>query len=268
MGTHKAVVLAAGKGSRMRQSNEWVELTPEQEAAADAGLKCLMPVGRPFLDYVLSALADGGITDVCIVVAAGDDRIRTRYTRDVQLNRLRIEFVEQSKPRGTADAIDMARGFVANDAFIVVNGDNLYTAAAITALAVAGGNGIAAYRAASLVEHSNIPPERLRAFALVEPDIKGFLGDVIEKPDDGMRMVDESLISMNLWTFTPTIFSACARVEPSARGELEIADAIRIAMQRGVTFHLIVRNDGVLDLTERADIAEVTERLSDVSVSL
>ena len=62
--TDRALVLARGLGSRMRAEDPGVQLTPEQEKAASAGLKALIPIaGRPFLDYVLASLADAGIRD-------------------------------------------------------------------------------------------------------------------------------------------------------------------------------------------------------------
>jgi dTDP-glucose pyrophosphorylase len=252
----------------MRRNEDPVSLTSAQSEAADAGLKCMIPVGRPFLDYVLSALADGGIRDVCIIVAGGASQIRTRYTRDAVPSRLRITFAEQAFPAGTANAILAARTFAGRDDFIVINGDNLYTAHAIAAVAARHGNAIAAYRAGALVERGNIPRERLRAFAVIEPDDRGDLRRVIEKPGDNARITDDTLISMNLWAFTPAIFAACERVEPSERGELELAGAIRIALRDGATFRLVLLDDGVLDLTERRDIEAVTARLRDVAVSL
>jgi len=54
----KAVILARGLGTRMRKADSAARLDPTQAAAADTGIKAMIPVGRPFLDYVLSALAD------------------------------------------------------------------------------------------------------------------------------------------------------------------------------------------------------------------
>jgi glucose-1-phosphate thymidylyltransferase len=252
----------------MRRDENAVSLTAAQSEAADAGLKCMIPVGRPFLDYVLNALVDGGIRDVCIIVAGGDQRIRARYTRDVVPSRVNITFAEQASPAGTANAILAARAFAGNDDFIVANGDNLYTSRAIAAIGALNGNAIAAYPAASLVARGNIPRERLRAFAVIEPDDRGNLRRVIEKPGEDMRIGDDTLISMNLWAFTPAIFSACERVESSERGELELAGAVRIALRDGAEFRIVPIDDGVLDLTERRDIAAVTARLRNVAVTI
>ena len=265
---HKAVVMAAGRGTRMRRNEEPVLLTPEQSDAADAGLKCMIPVGRPFLDYVLHALADGGIREVCIVVAAGEDRIRARYSRDLTPSRLRISFAGQDVPLGTANAVLAARGFAGSDDVLVLNGDNLYTARAIAAVAAHNGNAIAAYRAVSLVRFGNIPRERLRAFAIIEPDDRGHLHRIVEKPGAVVPVNDDSLISMNLWAFTPEIFAACARVERSERGELELAGAIQMMLDAGAEFRVVPLDEGVLDMTERRDIAAVTARLSEMAVNL
>ncbi|MGB6640714.1 MAG: NTP transferase domain-containing protein, partial [Thermoanaerobaculia bacterium] len=63
-----AVVLAAGVGRRMRKPATAADLTAEQEAVAETGVKALIPVGRPFIDYVLSALADSGVRRICLVI--------------------------------------------------------------------------------------------------------------------------------------------------------------------------------------------------------
>ena len=88
----KAVLLARGLGSRMKQDAGAAALTPTQAAAAAAGAKGMMPIGgraRPFLDYVLSALADAGCTDVCFVVAPDHTSMRDYYDGPGAPTRLR-----------------------------------------------------------------------------------------------------------------------------------------------------------------------------------
>jgi len=65
--TTKAVILARGLGTRMRREDARIGLSESQASAADSGLKGMIPIARPFLDYVISALADAGITDVCLI---------------------------------------------------------------------------------------------------------------------------------------------------------------------------------------------------------
>ena len=70
---------------------------------------------------------------------------------------------------------------------------------------------------------------------------------------------------MNLWSFTAVMFEACARVRPSPRGELELQDAVTIAMRDlGQPFHVIRARAGVLDLSHRADVGIVKARLAGI----
>src|SRR5262245_24111067 len=97
-----------------------------QERMADAGLKAMIPFRRPFLDYVLSALADAGFDDVCLVIGPGHDVVRQYYTRTSPPTRVRISFAVQLEARGTADALLSAESFAGRDDFIVLNADNYY----------------------------------------------------------------------------------------------------------------------------------------------
>ena len=76
----KAVILARGLGTRMRR-DEGVGLDREQSRAAAEGAKGMIPFGRPFLDYVLSSLADAGFREVCLVIGPEHRAIRTRGIR-------------------------------------------------------------------------------------------------------------------------------------------------------------------------------------------
>ena len=106
-----AVVLARGLGTRMRKPAA-VSLRPDQAAVADQGLKAMIPVGRPFLDFVLDSLANAGVAEVGIVIGPEHDLIRRRYTSMVPPRRFRIAFAVQEKPRGTGDALLAAAAFM------------------------------------------------------------------------------------------------------------------------------------------------------------
>ena len=71
------------------------------------------------------------------------------------------------------------------------------------------------------------------------------------------------LVSMNCWRFDARIFEACRDVAPSARGELELPIAVMLAVSRGVAFRAVPARGPVLDLSRRADAAEVARRLSE-----
>lgn len=269
--TEWAVVLAAGRASRLRSADPDAALTASQAEAADAGRKAMMPVGRPFLDFVLSSLADAGIAGVCLVVGPEHDDVAGRYWGTDRPTRLRLERAVQASPRGTADAVLAARPVVGDAPFLMVNGDNLYPAPSLRALASLPGSGVLGFRQSSLVAASNFEADRVARFALLEPDEDGRLRGIVEKPD-AQRLVEagsDPLIGMNAWRFEPSIFEACGAIGPSARGELEIQDAVRFALDAlDVPFDVLEVDGGVIDLTARADVATAAERLAGVPVRL
>jgi glucose-1-phosphate thymidylyltransferase len=71
---------------------------------------------------------------------------------------------------------------------------------------------------------------------------------------------------MNCWRFSPAIFDAARRIERSARGEFELADAVLYAIARGERFQVVPVRAGVLDLSVRGDISSVGRRLRTVEV--
>lgn len=266
----RAVILARGLGTRMRQEDAGAALDAEQAAVADAGVKGMIPIGRPFLDYVISALADAGITDVCLVIGPEHQAVRDYYG-SLTLERVRVHFAVQAQPRGTADAVAAARDFAGAQTILVLNSDNYYPVEAYRALARLGASGLVGFEREALVTESNIAEERILKYALVARDADGFLEEIVEKPDAATfaRMASHALVSMNLWSFAPTIFEACARVQPSSRGELELQDAVRIAMHDlGERVRVIPMAAGVLDLSNRRDIPAVAARLAGVQVRL
>ena len=99
----------------------------------------------------------------------------------------------------------------------------------------------------------------------------GHLTNIIEKPDASTysEYGEDPYISMNCWRFGPPIFDACRRIVPSARGELELPEAVRylvtVMRERLLTFPIEVP---VLDLSQRGDIAEVEKRLADIEPKL
>ena len=252
----------------MREPDESIDLSAAQQAAAAAGYKGMMPVGagsdRPFLDHVLSALADAGCRDVCLVVAPDHGAIRRYYEEQRPPVRVRLSFAVQDRPSGTANALLATAVFVGDDPFLAMNADNLYPPAVIGALAGLDGPGLAAFERDALVADSGFPSERVGAFALLDVDASGRLRRVLEKPgrDEVDRAGPHALVSMNVWRFDRRIFQACQDVPLSARGEYELPEAVALAIARGVSFRAVPARGPVLDLSSRADVAEVTRRLA------
>ena len=262
-----AVVLARGSGRRMQRADAGASLTTAQQAAADAGAKVLMPVGegtpRPFLDYALSALADAGCTEACLVVAPDHEAMRARYPPD-RGARLRVHFAVQAEPGGTAAAVAAAAPVVGGRPFLVANGDNLYPHEAIRALVRLDTCGLSAFTRASLVHESGFDVARVARFATVDVDPHGWLTGLREKPTAGelSASAPATLISMNLWRFDASVLAACHDVGPSPRGEYELPDAVMLAVARGTPVRVLTAHGAVLDLTSRADIGVVSARLA------
>ncbi len=263
----QAVILARGLGTRMR-GDTGTPLDAAQATAAGGGAKAMMPFGRPFIDYVLSAVADGGVGRAVLVIGPEQTEIREYFDRTSAGRRVRIQFAVQPEARGTSDALLAARTAVGEAPFLVLNSDNYYPAEAVARLASLAGPGLIAFDADALVREGNIEPERVLRYALIDEDEGGWLRTLREKPqvDDPLALGAERWVSMNLWSFTRRIFEACALVHPSPRGELELADAVTIAMRDlGERFRVLRMRAGVLDLSRRSDVAAVGARLSRIT---
>lgn len=265
----KAVILARGLGTRMRRVDEGAVLDARQAQVAASGVKAMIDVGRPFLDYVISALADVGITEVCLVIGPEHDVLR-EYAARTSGGRVAVTTAVQAEPRGTAGAVSAAEDFAGQDRVIVLNSDNYYPVPALARLAEAPGSALLGFDRQALVEQSNIPADRVRAFALVTQDADGALTGLVEKPDEEQLAAygQDTPVSMNAWLFTPAIFRASAQVAPSPRGELEIIDAVMLAREHGETFTVVPVAAGVLDMSSRGDVAAVQEALAGVEVAL
>jgi dTDP-glucose pyrophosphorylase len=255
----------------MRRADGETQLDAHQQAAADSGVKAMIPIGRPFLDYVLSALADAGYRRVCLVVAPDHSVLATYYTEQVTLRRIELSFAVQETPRGTADAVAAAEAFAGDDPFLVINSDNYYPPDALAALRRQDGPAVALFEPESLVAGGNIPAERIRNFSVGRFDPQGNLAGILEKPDEAtLAGLPRPLwVSMNCWRFGPSIFRACRAIPLSPRGELELPTAVQYAIDSlGETFRVVEVRAPVLDLTSRKDIAAVAEKLAGLEVSL
>jgi len=108
----KAVVLAAGLGTRMRP------LTFTKP-------KFLLPVaGKPALDHVLLLLKNAGINEIAMIVGYGREHLIKRYGDGSEFG-IKLRYIHQQKLLGTANAISLAEDFVGNENFLAINGDTL-----------------------------------------------------------------------------------------------------------------------------------------------
>jgi dTDP-glucose pyrophosphorylase len=265
--TTRAVILARGLGTRMRKANDDAPLDAAQAAAADTGVKGMIPIGRPFMDYLVSALADAGFTDVCLVIGPEHDVVREHYAR-VQPSRVRIRFAVQQEPRGTADAVAAAEAFAEGEPFVVINSDNYYPVDALARLHAGRAPAIVAFEREALARGGNVAPEKLERFGALDIDEHGRLRRILARPTEAMRAAGPIYASLNCWRFDARIFGACRDVPPSVCGELELPQAVQRALDGGMVMEAIRVQAPVLDMSSRSDVASVAERLRRVRVVL
>jgi len=274
--THRAVVLAAGLGTRMRRGSEEADLSGQNRDAARQGLKGLIRLnGRPFLDFQIQRLIEAGCTEICLVLAAGRSALHDRYEHLAERLRaersgIRLAFATQHEPKGTADALLAAEEFTAGDDFLLLNSDNLYPLDALRRLIAAGAPAVVAFDRSGIAR-SNIAPERIAEMAIVTGFESGALTDIIEKPGEAERTrFPDAPLSMNCWHFPARIFDACREIEPHPeRGELEIPTAVLHAIRTlDQTFALLRSDEPVFDMTGVRDIPALEEATRDIRLTL
>ena len=266
----KAVILAAGCGTRMRQANPGASLSAQQAEIADQGIKALIPIGRPFLDYSLSSVADAGYEHVCLIISPQQDQLR-EYCEGLDTQRLQVEYAIQHEQTGTASALAAAEDFAGKDSVLVLNGDNYYPVAAMQKLLETEGSSLVGFERDGLIESSNIPADRVAAFSVIQSDDQGNLKNIVEKPDPKFvaQLPAPILVGMNCWRLGPAIFEACRKISPSSRGEYEIPDAVmHMISELGEKVRVVPFSGGVLDLSSRGDIEHVKRRLENTEVRL
>lgn len=247
----------------MRAPDSVTELDAATAAVADSGLKAMIPVGRPFLDYVLSSLADAGFTDACLVIGPEHGAARQRYETDARPSRIRIHFAIQEQALGTADAVLAAENFAGTDSFVVINSDNFYPAAALAELHRRSGPAMVAFARDALIERGNVEPGRVARFGAVEVDDAGTLRSMTADESRAAASTGGRVYaSMNCWLFTAAIFAACRAVAVSRRGEKELTQAVQHAIDgMGLRFAVVLSEEPVLDLSSRADVPRVAKFL-------
>jgi dTDP-glucose pyrophosphorylase len=200
----KAVVLAAGRGTRMR------DLTAELP-------KPMIEVrGKPVLQHIVEGLRDARIRDFLIVVGYHADVVRNFFGDGSPFN-IAIRYATQAVQDGTGRVVDLARDFAGDSPFVLSYGDILLDPANYK-------------RVVDL-------PDEVDAIVTVtrgEDVRKGgavFLNEQMELIDLREKSLSNEQTTQwynaGLYTFRPSIFEFTAKLKPSPRGEYELTDAIR-----------------------------------------
>ena len=205
----KGIILAGGAGSR---------LFPLTLVAS----KQLQPVyDKPMVYYPLTTLIEGGIREFCLISTPQDLPRFRQLLGDGHAWGLSIEYREQPKPAGIAQAFLIAESFIGHDAVTLILGDNIFY----------GGDSFhrafAEFKTGATIfgYHVN-DPER---YGVVEFDADGQAISIEEKP----KQPRSNYAVPGLYLYDNTIVSTTKTLKPSARGELEITDVNVAYLRRG-----------------------------------
>jgi glucose-1-phosphate thymidylyltransferase len=230
--TLKGLVLAGGKGSRLRP------LTA-------TGAKQLVPVAnKPVLFYALEQMVEAGITDIGVIT--GDTAAQVEAALgDGSAFGARFTYIHQEAPLGLAHAISTGACFLGDAPFCMYLGDNFLQ------------RGITGH-----VEHyrqSNADAEILlkqvdnpSSLGVAVLDGEGHVSRLVEKPSIPIS----NLAVIGVYFFGPEIHEIIPNLKPSARGELEITDAIQGLIDAGYTVDSQVIDDEWIDTGKKGDILE------------
>jgi glucose-1-phosphate thymidylyltransferase len=208
-GLLKGLILSGGKGTRLR---------PITHTSA----KQLVPVAnKPVLFYGIEAMAAAGIDEVGIIIAPETGGEIRQVAGDGSDFGLRITYIEQDAPLGLAHAVLTAEPFIGDSPFVMYLGDNLLRDGIVELTET-----FASERPDALILLTPVPdPEHYGVAELAN----GSVARLVEKPSDPAS----NLALVGVYMFTPSIFEAARAIDPSARGELEITDAIQWLVDGG-----------------------------------
>jgi NDP-sugar pyrophosphorylase family protein len=201
---HKVVLLAAGKGTRMRELTE--ELPKPMIAVR----------GQPILRHIVDGLRAAGVTHFQIVVGWRAEVVQN-YFGDGSKFGVSVEYATQVVQDGTGRVVKLAKDFVGSDAFVLSYGDILIEPSNYRRLVALGD-------AEALVSVKHNPGEIAKGGAVFVNE-RFEMTDLREKPKPGEPT--SPWYNAGVYAFRPSIFEFTAKLEKSPRGEYELTDAIR-----------------------------------------
>jgi glucose-1-phosphate thymidylyltransferase len=240
------LVLAGGTGSRLR---------PITYATA----KQLIPVAnKPILFYALEDLAEVGVVETGIVISPQTGAAIRGAVGDGSAFGLRVTYIEQAEPAGLAHALRVSLPYIDGDDVLMYLGDNVVRD---------GVSGIVAEwqrdRPNAQLMLSEV--ERANRFGVAELDEAGRVIRLVEKPE----VPPSNLALVGVYVFDDSVAEAVASIRPSARGELEITDAIQYLIDSGRDVRASFVTGWWKDTGKKEDLLEANELLlADLETSL
>lgn len=235
----KAVLLAAGEGVRMRP------LTSTRSK------HMIFLAGKPILEHCLLSLNEAGFKEALVVVGYERGLIK-QYFGDGSKFGMRLNYIEQERVLGTANAIQLAEDYVGDEPFLATYGDLLITPRAIKFL-------LSKHKAGAAATISIVPvsqPEQYGTVKLKDDKIVS----IIEKPKIGAAL--SNLANAGIYIFTREIFSRIKRTKHSPRREFEVTDSIHLLIKDGLPVTAAeIPPDDWMDIGRPWDLLEANKRV-------
>jgi dTDP-glucose pyrophosphorylase len=248
----KAVVLAAGRGTRMR------------ELTADLPKPMIEVRGKPVLQHIVEGLRNAGIREFLIIVGYRGDTVRN-FLGDGSRYDIAIQYATQTVQDGTGRVVDLARDFVRDSPFVLSYGDILVdpanykdvvdlpdnTAAIIT---VTRGEDVSKGGAVFLNEQMDLVDIREKISGAT-------LQVALQKEGQVKNSSHEAWYNAGIYAFRPSIFDFTEKLKPSPRGEYELTDAIRALAQSGKKIKALELTGEWADVRDPEILARLNQKL-------